>query len=1164
VEEPEAETRGRAELQLADVLSTRPEPSPEIVELCQAIRKSIREKRPVDEDELVEADPEEMAAQAGRELNDSVEGDAERVQDSYDELNEPQEGAPQLEPEPFETPPEEVAAPDPRAEEAIPDPVPAEDVSLEADLSQADADIEASGMRTEPAQLVQDGPIAQARSAHGELSDTAEARPAETLAKQDAALQQASADMADLQEQALAALTASRSNTVSGMGARQHRMVGTEKQMRARLSSQARKIFSDAQTRVNTLLRPLTQKAMNKWEAGVAQLSTQFRQSLNQVKSWIDERHSGLGGALLAGWDALTGLPDWVTEEYDRAEKEFGDGVCELIQEISAEVNSVIATCEELIDNARQEIDDLFTQNLPESLQGWAAAQRQRFQGQLNNLQNQVTKTRDDFHRDLSRRAVRAVREVQDEVQKLREEAKGLLGRIADAINAFLQDPIKFIIEGLLKLVGISPASFWALVNKVQQVIDDIADDPERFINNLVTAVGQGFQRFFDNIAKHLMQGFLDWLFGGLGAVGVELPADLSPKSIITFFLQLMGISWPRIRQILVRHIGEENVALIEKAWELLSVLIQQGPAGIYEMIKERLDPRQILNMVIDAAIDYLTSALIKNVTARVIALFNPVGAILQAIELIYKVLKWIFENAAKLFSFIETIVNGLADIIAGNISGMAKAVEKALAKLIPPVIDFFASLIGVGDLPDKVVETVKKLQDWVESILDRAIGWLVDKGRKLLAAVGLGGKKEPEKAKVGEGDAVLGTSVSFSAAGVAHRQWVDIRGTNAVLMVSSDRPQPVEDQLAKWESQLDEQFAGDKERRNQASGLISSAHTLLGQADTEADALVTAFRRANEVRGENVPEIPSDDTVEAKQQALSSILRQLFELFGEKPNVLESARSQLTERLGGRHSMDEAQRVIRSVYERLRPLGLHGLELSPETMHGEYAIIAEASPGAPLLSLIPESRGKTMRSIITITVEETGAGPLALEPQRLASGREVAAPRGAQVGLGLITRRGARGRESRYWLLEPVFTGALSALVAGGAVLEPEAGADKIQIVTWNTGDITRNVTNNATHAERQFYEWFIAQPPEWIDRVKRIEIENRPFSPCTACADNLTDLLRRTNPEVLKNATLVWRTPYRVGPLATRPDTLSGMRGWLVRPSTVPVEKEQYRISR
>ena len=133
-----------------------------------------------------------------------------------------------------------------------------------------------------------------------------------------------------------------------------------------------------------------------------------------------------------------------------------------------------------------------------------------------------------------------------------------MIGRIANAINEFLDDPIRFIINGLLELVGISPASFWALVDRIQQVISDIADDPMGFANNLVEALKQGFQQFFDNIGQHLLQGLLDWLFSAMGSVGVTIPTDFSLRSIITFFLQLMGITWPRIRRLFTIE-GEER-----------------------------------------------------------------------------------------------------------------------------------------------------------------------------------------------------------------------------------------------------------------------------------------------------------------------------------------------------------------------------------------------------------------------------------------------------------------------------------------------------------------------------------------------------------------------------------------------------------------------------
>ncbi|MGH6900661.1 MAG: phage tail protein, partial [Geminicoccaceae bacterium] len=477
---------------------------------------------------------------------------------------------------------------------------------------------------------------------------------------------------------------------------------------------------------------------------------------------------------------------------------------------------------------------------------------------------------------------------VQRRVAELRAQARGILGQIADAIAAFVDDPAKFIIEGILKLLGISPAAFWAVVAKIEQVIDDIADDPLGFANNLALALKEGFQLFFDNIKQHLLQGFIDWLLSGLGAVGVEIPRDLSLTSLLKFFLQIMGITWPRIRAILVRLVGEQNVALIEQAWNLISTLIEQGPEGIVQLVKDALDPKRILDMVIEAAVDYLIEALITNVTARIIALFNPAGAIIQALELIYRVLKWVFENAARIFRLVETVVNGVADILAGNTSGMATAIESALAQLIPPVIDFLAGYIGLGNLPETIAEQVKKLQDWVESIIERVLRFLVDKGKQLLAAIT--GRSEEEGPEEAEGesaeDSELGTSVTFAGGGEVHRHWVEIQGTDAVLMVASDGPGPVAAKLAEWRGKLSEQFGSDDAGRQEAEGLLSSADALLGQADTEADALVTAFERANALRDEEAPEIPSDNTLEARQRALAPILRRLFELFGEKPDL--------------------------------------------------------------------------------------------------------------------------------------------------------------------------------------------------------------------------------------------------------------------------------------
>lgn len=868
VEEPETETQARAEGALVAALEQRPAPSPEIEELCERIYRIIRAKRPPDEESLVDAEPDEMARAAGGQLDSAVQGDVNRVGSSYDELQQEPSGTPQQQPQAMTEVPTALTGPSINASTATPTGVAAEAVSLDADVTASQQRLDEAGMTSDTAALIQDpaNPVVQARETQGELEETAERGPAEVMAEQQSALGGARADMAALQQRALASLQQSRTATVQGTRSQQTEMVGSETEMRTQISTRAQEIINQARTDVQDLLRPLPETARNMWERGVAVLSTEFEQDLARVKRWIDERHSGVGGAFLSVADYLTGLPDWVTEEYDRAEQAFGDGVCDLLREISTEVNAVIAAAEAIIANANQDVDDLFS-NLPVELQEWAAGERERIDGQLNDLHNQVQATQNDINRELTESASGAVQQVRERIHQLRQEAGGLLGRLADMVNRFLDDPIKFIIDGLLSLVGIAPASFWALVNRIQQVISDIADDPLGFAQNLLSAIGQGFQQFFDKFSEHLMAGFWDWLFSGLGSVGVEIPSDFSLKSIITFILQLLGITWDRIRRLLAKHIGEENVALIEKAWELVSTLIEMGPEGIFEMIKEQLNPQEILNQILQAAIDYLIETLIRQVTVRVVMLFNPVGAVVQAIEAIYKVLKWLFENAARIFSLIETVVNGMADIVAGNIGGMANAVESALARLIAPVIDFIAGLVGLGDLPNKIADTIKGLQGWIEGILDRVIGWLAGQARRLLQAVGIGGEEEGA-----EGTAEGQLEANFmDSDGSPHELTVILTAGQPDIKVASSTPTGVQHQIEERRNAetdtsnprpLTPQQKGALTRAwNQHDELVALSRRYLAADDTQKPALQGEMQRlmnslaGNMVRGDAWPD---------------------------------------------------------------------------------------------------------------------------------------------------------------------------------------------------------------------------------------------------------------------------------------------------------------------
>ncbi len=894
VTEPDEEARANASAELTNQLKERPQPSPEIEELCENIRAVIKAKRPPDEDALLEADPEEAANEAGNQLNQSISSDVERVDGEYQDLESTPAGTPQQIGETPELPPTEFPTQEINAEGAAPDPIPTEEVSLDADVERTQAAMEEAGMNTEVAGVIEDSsnPVVAARDAHGELSQTAAESPEQVLAKQDESIASAQTKMQDLQLQALQALQESRSSTVSGTGSQQTALVGTEEQKRAEIGRRAEAKFTSAQTSVNDLLRPLTATAMGMWTTGKDRIATEFRQHLDEVQSWVDERHSGVGGFFVGIGDYFTGLPSWVTREYDSAEFNFSESICDKIKEISTYVNGIVGTCEEIIDTADKDIKKIFEDARGE-LGDWVDQEQGRFATRLEGLKDNVHETRDNFNRDLANQAAQAVQEVREEVHALREAAKGLLGRIADAFNEFLEDPLRFIINGLLSLVGIAPASFWALINKIEQAISDIANDPWGFADNLLAAVGKGFEQFFDNFGTHLLGGFLEWIFSGLGAIGVQIPPDFSLSSVITFFLQIMGITWERIKGLLAKHIGEENVELIEQAFEIVSDLIAMGPTGIYEMIKEQLDPQRLMDMVMQAAIDYMVQAIMERVAVRLLLLFNPVGAIVQAVEAIYRVLKWIFENAARIFSLIETIVNGIADIIAGNISGMASAVEIALTKLLVPVIDFVAGYLGLGDLPEKVAEIVGGMQEWVEGVMDRAITWVANQAKALMERLGFGGEEEEAEEGGNElEDSEVGKSIPFSADGERHRLWIADRG-NLTVMVASETME-LEDRLSGWVNIVD---TVPEENQNEAKGLLSSTSSQLNITLTEAQQAKLAIEEAEANLTEaNVAKAEEEDNeVESAEQQLVTKLTRLFEIFGEE-SILVKYKSEIEE----------------------------------------------------------------------------------------------------------------------------------------------------------------------------------------------------------------------------------------------------------------------------
>jgi len=318
-----------------------------------------------------------------------------------------------------------------------------------------------------------------------------------------------------------------------------------------------------------------------------------------------------------------------------------------------------------------------------------------------------------------------------------------LLAKIADAIVEFLKNPLKAIIDGLLRILGIPPDQFWSVVSKIGDVIAALLKDPVKFVSTLISGTGQGFKRFFDHFPQHLGQGIMSWIFGTLGAVGVQMPTDFSGPSIMAAVLGMMGIDGGLVTSMLASFLADPDERA-EAQQDVASVLTG-GPMAIVELLREHFDPASLLSMIKDAAIQFLVETIIKVAAVRIALMFNPAGAILQAIEALFRVLIWVINNAARIFTLIESLVGAAAQAVAGNTAGVANAVENSLVQAIVLVIDFLASYIGLGGLGAKLKGVIMKLAGKLKGALKKAID-AIAKRAKAKAKAKRSAKKLPRR----------------------------------------------------------------------------------------------------------------------------------------------------------------------------------------------------------------------------------------------------------------------------------------------------------------------------------------------------------------------------------------------------------------------------------
>lgn len=385
----------------------------------------------------------------------------------------------------------------------------------------------------------------------------------------------------------------------------------------------------------------------------------------------------------------------------------------------------------------------------------------------------------------------------------------------------------------LLKILGIDPKLVTKVIAKAAKNFSDIISKPGVFLKNIWNVIKGGFTKFWDNIGKHLLQGALDWLFGEVKSdKPVQLPkAPFSVGSILGFVLELFGITKDNVYERMRKNprIGPEKVKKIQEiegaltgALEWITVWIRDGPEGLLKKVKEKIG--DLKNMVINAAVSWVTSKIAAEITKKLATSADPlgIGATINVIIQIYDAIKAAVDYFNRILNVVNDAMDNMAEIIAGNTDSASQKFEDLLGKAVPVVIGFAVEAV-LGKVGAKITEVVDK----VHKKIDDAIDWLINGALNVIDGIIATGKKV-----VGKIAGWLGMKKTFtSTAGTPHQMYFKKQADAAILILETT-PKPVKTFLSDRKQEIAKDTSMDASKKSTDLGKIGQAEKLLKTLD--------------------------------------------------------------------------------------------------------------------------------------------------------------------------------------------------------------------------------------------------------------------------------------------------------------------------------------------
>jgi hypothetical protein len=613
--------------------------------------------------------------------------------------------------------------PDAKAGDAMPGPKPEAEVSLDHTKPETDKQLADANVTAEQVAESNEPQFQEAMAAKKEADEHAATAPKQFREEEQKSLTAAQGAAGAATTTSISEMHQSRAATVGHVGTHKDAAKAKNEAERSKVAAELESIYNATKKDVDDILGGLDTKVGTVFDRGEKSAREAFENDYETKRSaYFKKRYKGLRGKGRWLRDKFKGAPPEVNEFIVQAKQLYITKMEAVINDVANIVEAELNRATARIAEGRKQITD-YVNKQPKDLKKIASEAAKEISGKFEALDQAVTDKASDIVDDLADKYNAAAKEVDDRCDAMREENKGLIDKAKDKI------------KGVIEAIGKVKDMLSQMAAKAAAVIGDIIAHPIRFLENLIGALKQGFSQFVDNIGKHLAEGLMGWLLGELGAAGITLPESFDLKGILHFVAQILGLTWENIRARASAMLGpevvgmiEQGVGLFQKIAHIFTTLREQGLAGLWDMISDKIG--DLKAQVMDQIQDFVITKVITAGVKWILGLLNPVGAFIKACLAIYDIVMFFISHGSEIAALVNTILDNLAAIVAGNIGAAANLVESVMAKAIPMIIGFLASLLGVGGIGEKI----KSVINAVRKPINKAVDWVLKKVVKPVA----------------------------------------------------------------------------------------------------------------------------------------------------------------------------------------------------------------------------------------------------------------------------------------------------------------------------------------------------------------------------------------------------------------------------------------------